>query len=133
MDTELASEVYTYSYTPKDPGIFNISAEVKPQKSLNVALKLIEKEINKLKTEKVTDIELEKAKKYILLSHIESLKTVSGKASSLALNEVVMGDYRFLFSDIERYQKVTKEDIMRVSNKYFSKQNGNLIFVRPKG
>ena len=134
VERELASMAGTYSYSPEDPGIFNIAVDVrnKGRYVRGVILEVIDNEISKLKTSLVTDVELEQAKKFILLSHIESLKTASGKAQSLALNEVVMKDYRFLFSDLDKYQSVTAEDIIRVSKKYFDQTKRNLIVVKPK-
>ncbi len=133
VEQELASMAGTYSYSPEDPGVFNIAVDVRNGINVDLVLELIESELSKLQTSKVSAVELEQSKKFILLSHIESLKTVSGKAQSLALNEVVMKDYKFLFSDLEKYQSVTAEDIVRVSKKYFDKTKRNLIVVRPKG
>lgn len=131
-ERQLASMAGTYSYSPEHPGIFNITVDIRNGVNIDFVLRLIELEVNKLKTSKVSAEELEKAKKFILLSHIESLKTASGKAQSLALNEIVMKDYKFLFSDLDRYQSVTAEDIVRVSKKYFNKNQRNVLVVKPK-
>ncbi len=131
VQRQLASMAGSYSYTPEDPGILNVTVDVRNGINIDTVLNVIESEMSKFRDHEVTEEELKKAKKFILLANVNALKTVSGKASNLALNEVVMNDYRFLFSDIQRYQNVTAKDILRVANQYLNKQKSNLIIVKP--
>jgi predicted Zn-dependent peptidase len=64
----------------------------------------------------VKDEELSKAKNMVLSDYVESLKTNDGKAKILAMNEILLGDYREFFRDIDRYLKVSQDDLSRVKS-----------------
>jgi predicted Zn-dependent peptidase len=80
-------------------------------------------EIDKLKTEPVLPEELEKAKTRSRASLIRQLASNSGLASLLTFYEVVTGDWRNLFKQLDDIDRVTAEDIQRVANKYFTTKN----------
>jgi zinc protease len=63
---------------------------------------------------------------------VDSLKTMDGKARALAVNEIVTGSYESLFSDLEKYQAVTAEDIQRVAAKYTQPNQRSIITLEPK-
>ncbi len=42
------------------------------------------------------------------------------------------GDANLINTEIERYMKVSREDIKRVANKYFSKDNRVVLYYLPK-
>ncbi len=83
----------------------------------------IQAEIQRLKTEDVTDEELKMVKTRAKAALIRSLDSNSGLASNLAINQVRYGDWRELFRQVDRIDKVTKEDIRRVANKTFVENN----------
>lgn len=80
-------------------------------------------EIDKLKTEPVLPEELEKAKTRSRVSLIRQLASNSGLASQLTFYEVVTGDWRNLFKQLDDIDRVTAEDIQRVAKKYFTTKN----------
>jgi predicted Zn-dependent peptidase len=80
-------------------------------------------EIDKLKTEPVLPEELEKAKTRSRAGLIRQLASNSGLASLLTFYEVVTGDWRNLFKQLDDIDRVTAEDIQRVAKKYFTTKN----------
>ena len=80
-------------------------------------------EIDKLKTEPVLPEELEKAKTRSRASLIRQLASNSGLASQLTFYEVITGDWRNLFKQLDDIDRVTAEDIQRVAKKYFTTKN----------
>jgi len=80
-------------------------------------------EIDKLKNEPVLPEELEKAKTRSRASLIRQLASSSGLASLLTFYEVVTGDWRNLFKQLDDIDRVTAEDIQRVAKKYFTTKN----------
>jgi predicted Zn-dependent peptidase len=80
-------------------------------------------EIDKLKTEPVLPQELAKAKTRSRASLIRQLDSNSGLASQLTFYDVVTGDWRNLFKQLDDIDKVTAEDIQRVANQYFTTKN----------
>ena len=86
-------------------------------------------EIEKLKTELVSETELKKVKTFAKAGLIRSLRSSSGLAKSLCTYEFIMGDWRELFKSLERIEKVTAEDIKRVANEYFIDSNRSVAEI----
>jgi len=85
--------------------------------------KAIREELERLKTEDVTDEELAKFRTRAKASLIYSLKSNLGLAMSLTDYQTLFGDWRELFRYIERFDTVTKADIRRVANHTFKASN----------
>jgi len=66
----------------------------------------------------VTDADIQKFKANQEANTINGLTSVSGKVSQLASYQTFLGNPNGIKSDLERYQAITKEDVMRVFNKY---------------
>ena len=130
--SQLASHVSAYAYTPEDPGLLQIAVSLKPQSNSKAVLKIISEELQKAQKKLFTQDEIQQAKTSVLLSYINSMKSFHGKAQSLALNEVVMGDYQFLFKDIERYSKIEAKHIQDVAKKYLNSWQETLIHIQLK-
>ncbi|MBI1922782.1 insulinase family protein [Candidatus Poribacteria bacterium] len=80
-------------------------------------------EIEKLKTELVSESELKKVKTLAKAGLIRSLRSNNGLAGMLCTSEFLLGDWRELFKSLDRIEKVTAEDIKRVANEYFVDSN----------
>jgi predicted Zn-dependent peptidase len=80
-------------------------------------------EIEKLKTEPVTPEELKKAKTRARAGLIRQLGSNSGLAQQLTYYQVVTGDWRNLFRQLDRIDKVSADDILRVARETFVRKN----------
>ena len=83
----------------------------------------IHKEIEKLKTTDVTDAELQMYKTRARADLLRGLADDQGLADSLSEYQTRYGDWRELFLQLDRVDKVTKADIRRVANKVFVDSN----------
>jgi len=83
----------------------------------------IDAEIERLKTELVSPEELAKAKTRARASLIRQLDSNSGLAAQLTYYEVVTGDWRNLFNQLDKIEKVAAEDIQRVAKESFTTKN----------
>ncbi len=83
----------------------------------------IREEIEKLKTTDVSDDELKMVKTRLRASLIRGLADNSGLAEQLAEAQLRYGDWREMFREFDRIDKVTKEDIRRVANAIFVENN----------
>lgn len=83
----------------------------------------IHEEIEKLKAQDVTDEELQSIKIRAKADLIRGLADNQGLASQLAEYQAYYGDWRELFRQIDRIDKVSKADIRRVANKILTDQN----------
>jgi predicted Zn-dependent peptidase len=107
----------------KYPGLFLFYAVPARGRTNQECEQAIYAEIERLKTEPVTPQELQKAKTRARASLIRQLASNSGLASQLAYYEVITGDWRNLFRELDRIEKVTPDDILRVCNEYFTNKN----------
>jgi predicted Zn-dependent peptidase len=85
--------------------------------------KPIHDEIERLKTQDVSDEELESIKTRAKADLIRGLGNNQGLAVQLGEYQGIYGDWRELFRQIDEIDKVTKADIRRVANKTFSETN----------
>jgi len=84
---------------------------------------VIHEEIEKVKNGDLTQQELDRARTNARANLIRSLDSNSGLAQALASAEAQKGDWRTVFTDLEKLQKVTLEDIQRVAKIYFTEDN----------
>ncbi len=92
----------------------------------------IAEEIERIKTEPISDAELERVKTRAKANLIRGLQSNQGIAIQLATNQVLFGDWRELFRGVERIEKVTKEDILRVANEVFQPTNRTVAMIVPE-
>lgn len=128
-EKQIASQVGTDQNSMAGPGVFTIYISLKPGASHDDALQLTYSMLWDARNKLFTERELETAKSQVLRDHVEGLKTVSGKASSLGYNEVVFGSYEHLFKDLEKYDAVTLDNLRKVSAKYLNPEQRNLVVV----
>jgi len=91
----------------------------------------IYEEIEKLKTEPVTDRELQRIKNQVDAQQIRQLGSNLGIAFMLAIGEIYFGDYTGMLKVLEKVKEVTAEDIMDITKKYLVKKN-RTVAVRIK-
>ncbi|HEY4900917.1 MAG TPA: pitrilysin family protein [Terriglobales bacterium] len=85
--------------------------------------KAIQEQIAKLKSQDVTDEELQMFKTRTKADLIRGLASNEGLAQQLAIYQTRYGDWRELFRYLDKVDKVTKADIRRVANKAFQDNN----------
>jgi zinc protease len=115
-----------------DPTILTVIAQPKDGIQTEAVEKAIYDELNKMKAQPATDQEMEKAKNILLANFYRSMKTISGRADTLGSYEVFFGDYKKLFTAVDDYNKVTKEDVRRVAQKYFTDKNRTVATLVPE-
>jgi len=116
----------------KYPGLFLFYAVPAKGHTNAECEKAIEEEIERLKTEPVTEEELRKAKTRSRASLIRQLESNSGLAGELTFYQVITGDWRNLFRKLDQINKVTAADIQRVAKKYFVRENLNVGVIETK-
>ena len=121
----IAAEAEGFSPYPgeKYPSLFAIDAVPLPGHTPAEMGEAIHKEIDKLKTTDVTDAELEIYKTRARADLLRGLADNQGLASSLAEYQTRYGDWRELFLQLDRVDKVSKADIRRVADKLFVASN----------
>ncbi len=120
-------------YTMQDSGMFYIQAIAKPGVSAQQLKVQLEGEMDRLLKQPIREDELAKAKNMVLSDYVESLKTNDGKAKILAMNEILLGDYKEFFRDIDRYLKVNLDDLNRVKSYLALNKMINVVVDKKEG
>jgi len=92
----------------------------------------IDEQIAKVQNELITDEEFQKLRNQTENDFISSNSRVAGIAESLANYKMYFGDTNLINTELDRYLKVTKEDIMRVAKEYYHKNNRVVLHYLPK-
>lgn len=129
---QLATSATAYNLTLQDSGLFHIHVSLKPDSNFERAQRAVLGEMWRPRNLLVSEKELQKAKNQVMKSYVDALKTVHGKASALAINETLNGDYEQLFRDLDRYNQVTAERIRKAAFEYLSPDRLTLVVLRPK-
>jgi zinc protease len=121
-----------YSRVSVDPMGFSISAQLLP----GIQPANVEREIyallEKLKSELITDRELQKAQNQIEAAFIFDQDSIFGQAMKIGYYEVT-GGWRQLNAYLDGIRKVTREDIQRVARQYLDADRrtvGTLIPIK---
>ena len=88
--------------------------------------------VNELKLGLVGEREFQKVKNQITTDLVDSKATMAGIAESLANNEVYFGDANLINTELEKYKKVTREDVLKVAKKYLNKDSRVVLHYLPK-
>jgi predicted Zn-dependent peptidase len=107
----------------KYPSLFAFYAVSLPGHTPAEMRDAIHKEIDKLKTTDVSDAELAMFKTRTRADLLRGLADNQGLANSLAEYQTRYGDWRELFLQLDKVDKVTKADIRRVANNIFVRSN----------
>ena len=107
----------------KYPGLFSFLAAPAKGHTNQECEEAIYAEIEKLKTEPVLPEELAKAKTRVRANLIRQLAYNDGLAELLTFYEVVTGDWRNLFDELNKIEQVNEEDIQRVASECFTRKN----------
>ena len=116
---ELALVTYVGSnhLVRQEGGLFHISAELKPDVSLERVEQVLLQEVECLKEIPPSAEELQRAKNRIEASFIFDQQEMNGLAFKLGYFETI-SDYTFLDTYVEKIKKVTPNDIQRVVKTY---------------
>lgn len=108
-------------------GFYAVPSQGHTPEELQAAFKA---EIDKVKTQDVSDTELQMVKTRAKANLIRGLGDNGGLATQLAIYQARYGDWRELFYNIDRLEKVTKEDVRRVANATFIPTNRTVAIVQ---
>jgi len=116
--------------TQRDPGLVVITALTAPDKETDVRTAIIG-EIERLRTEPLTQEQLDEAKRVMRISYAFSNEAYSDQAGSLGFYEG-LGDYRLAIDYIDRLDAVTPELLQQVAVKYLDPDAYTLAIIRPE-
>lgn len=123
---KLFTELDAYLSGDNDPGLFVVSGKPSNGVSLEVARKAIERELDRMKQERVSEYELEKVKNKVEANIEYSEMNYLNKAMNLATNEILK-DAGLINSQVDFYRSVTTVQIQEVAQHLFRHENCSVL------
>ncbi|ABG39891.1 peptidase M16-like protein [Paraglaciecola sp. T6c] len=114
---------------------FQLIALANPQNSTNLSelYARFEQTLAEFEERGVSEDDLNRTKVGIESSTIFGLQSVSGKVSTLASNQTFDGEPDMVQYDLDRYNAVTAQDVMRVYQRYIKDKPSVVLSIVPNG
>lgn len=129
---QIALQAASFPYPLESGGVFINLAIANKGVTPQMLEKSIDSVVNGLKTEMIAEKEFQKVRNQVQTQFVTSNGTMAGIAESLANYEVYFGDANLINTELERYNKVTRQDIMNVAKKYLNNDNRVVLYYTPK-
>ncbi len=131
-EKKLAVQVSSFVYSLEDPGLFLVYAFANYGVSADDIKYALNKEIEKIKSEMIDEYEFTKLRNNVESQIVSSNSTMEGIAEELAMNYIFQNNAALINKQLEKYMKVTREDILNCA-KQFLPENGRVqIIYLPK-
>jgi zinc protease len=131
VDAGLAISVQAHVAHLRDPGLFQVHAILRPDVEHQQVENIILEELNKLKTEAVTEQELERAKKKIEAEVYFARDGALQFAFALGESES-SADWHWFLTYVPNIEQVTPADLQRVATEYLQRDNSTIGWFVPK-
>ncbi|WP_035649048.1 pitrilysin family protein [Flavobacterium sp. ASV13] len=132
VETQKVSSLYFWQPTVRDASYMYFGFAIPNDKDIKATQDIVRAELDKIITTKYTDQDVSRAQAKI----IKQIDAIKNNTISFAINltEIIgSGDYRLGYLYRDAVEKLTKEDIQRVAEKYFRSNNRTVgIFIPSK-
>ena len=124
----LAYSVTAFNVEGLAPGVFGVYLGTDPSR-VDEAIGATQAELERIRQEKVTSDELERAKKYMTGSYEISLQSNAAQSEELAFNELYGLGHTHGRAYLDHIRQVTDTDLQRVANTYLNPTEQTLVIV----
>jgi predicted Zn-dependent peptidase len=114
------------------PNLFIVSATPQAPHTTAEVEAAIYGELERLKTEPVSQRELEQILNKLEYEEARQMTSIGGLARNLTEFEAIAGTWRYLIEHRQQVAKVTPADIQRVAKKYLIRENRIVGFITPQ-
>jgi len=133
MERGLALEADAAFEPTVDPGLVQFTVTLAPGTPAAAGLAAFDSVLARLAADGPDARELEKARNLIEADFVKGLKTNNGRGLQLGLHEHVYGDWRAMFTNLERVRAVTADDCRRVARAVFDARRRTVATLVPAG
>lgn len=126
----LVHTIDAHSWNPGSVGLFYISFTCEPEKRER-AEQAIQRELAASVRRGFTPAQIKKAVRQIVVSEINTRKTMSGQASRLGAAEVVVGDLDYSRAYFAALARVTAAELKRVARRYLAPARLTAVSLNP--
>ena len=131
-DKKVSVQVQAVNLSFEDYGIYVILSLPVGENTLQTLYDNIDEEIEKLKSDLISDREYEKLQNEFENSFISTNSSMSGIANSLASYYLLHDNVNLINERLDIYKSITKEEIRDVANKYLNKDSRAVIDYLPE-
>jgi predicted Zn-dependent peptidase len=124
---QAALDVEAFPYLLENAGMLGVFATGQRDVTLDQLDAMISEEVDRVKTEGVTQEEYQKAINQKETQLASAFGSMNSRAKNLARYHVFYGDTNLINTELDRYLAVKREDLQRVANKYLTPEGLNLL------
>ncbi len=128
-EQKLFSDINAYHLGSIDPGLMVVEGKLAPDLSMESADEAIWAELDLIKTELVSEEELNKVKNKMESTMVFAEMSLLDKAMNLAYFEL-LGDAAELNQEVDKYLRVSAEEIRQVARKIFCPENSSTLYYK---
>jgi zinc protease len=132
-DKQMAVAAFGNANLIEDPNLFYAVGIVQPGHSPEDVTKELIAEVERLKTEPISDHELQRAKNQFARDYILSRESNQQKAMHLAHAVVIHHDIKTADGEFDIFQNISVADVQRVARTYFRPENRLVLTLLPSG
>ena len=130
-DEQLAVSVFGAGNIIEDPNLFYVVSIVQPGRTTEESEAALIGQLDRLKTESISDQELQRAKNQFARDYIFGRATVEQKASHLSHAAVIHDDITTADAEFDIFMNISKEDVRRVAQTYFTDESRLVLTILP--
>ncbi|MBP6965085.1 MAG: insulinase family protein [Armatimonadetes bacterium] len=130
VDKQLATEAWASNTVSRDPDLFLLGGTARDGVKIEDVESALLAEVEKIKSEGITDQELQKAVNLIEASFVYGNDSVSNQARMLG-NFETMYSWKYLDEYLPNLRKVSREDVSRAARKYLTAENRTVVKFVP--
>jgi zinc protease len=131
FDLKIAQSVSVNHGSRMLGGQFEIAYAAMQGHTLGEIEKVIDEELDKLRSQPPTPDEIERARNQIKTDLLKSMETLAGLASRVLYYAVFAGDPSYLRQDLARYEQITPRSLTTWPQKILAKANRLVVSVEP--
>jgi zinc protease len=129
---EIAREIGAFNYAMEKGGAIVLDAKVQSNSTPEEVEEALWAEIEKLRDEPVTDMELAKVKNRAEMRAVSSLVELGPRADRLQRGWTLIRETGRVNRELDFYRSVTAEEIQAAAQKYFHRERRVVAYVLPK-
>ena len=119
-EKRMALQIFAFNYSLEDYGAYLLGGLPLGSNTMDGLVTEIDEEIEKLKTELISERDYQKLQNQFENSFVNSNSSVEGIANSLARNYMLYGKTDLINTEIDIYRSISIEDIREVARKYLN-------------
>ncbi len=127
-----ALTVAAFPFSVEDPGLFVLYGIASQGTAIDNLSKSIDALVERVKAAPISARDYQKVLNQVESEFVSQNSSAVGIAENLAQYKMYFGDANLINTELDRYRKVTPEQMQAVAKKYFDKKNRTLIYYLPK-